>query len=80
MSWVPESPPVNPTPDILSEWLMRQFISLSHTLDMDDLQERNTVPDKPRTGKFYLADGTDWDPGSGQGVYVYYNGTYNYLG
>lgn len=25
------------------------------------------------------ADGTDWDPGSGQGVYAYYNSTWNKL-
>jgi hypothetical protein len=28
-------------------------------------------PDKPRTAQIYYADGTNWNPGSGEGVYVY---------
>jgi len=31
-------------------------------------------PAKPRTGDVRYADGTDWNPGSGEGVY-FYNGT-----
>lgn len=37
------------------------------------------APDKPRDGMVRLADGTRWNPGSGQGVYVYYNNTWNKL-
>ena len=29
---------------------------------------------KPRTGDIRYADGTDWNPGSGEGIY-FYNGT-----
>jgi len=28
-------------------------------------------PDKPRTGQVYYADGTEWDPGSGEGLYYF---------
>ena len=28
-------------------------------------------PDRPREGKVVYADGTDWNPGSGKGLYVY---------
>ena len=31
-------------------------------------------PSKPRTGDIRYADGTDWNPGSGEGIY-FYNGT-----
>jgi len=31
-------------------------------------------PTKPRTGDVRYADGTDWNPGSGEGIY-FYNGT-----
>lgn len=31
-------------------------------------------PPKPRDGDFRYADGSDWDPGSGKGIYAY-NGT-----
>lgn len=44
------------------------------------LDELHVAPTKPRTGVIVLADGTDWNPGSGQGVYCYYNGTWNKLG
>jgi hypothetical protein len=38
------------------------------------------APDKPRVGDIRLADGTSWNPGSGQGFYGYYNNTWNFLG
>jgi len=34
----------------------------------------HTEPSKPRTGDIRYADGTDWNPGSGEGIY-FYNGT-----
>lgn len=37
-------------------------------------------PTKPRDGDFRLADGANWDPGSGQGAYIYYASTWNPLG
>ena len=44
------------------------------------LQELNAAPDRVIEGLTVLADGTNWDPGSGQGVYTYYNATWNKLG
>lgn len=29
------------------------------------------APSKPRSGQFYYADGTTWNPGSGEGLYRY---------
>lgn len=34
------------------------------------IEKRHVVPEKPRFGLFY-ADGSDWDPGSGEGLYRY---------
>ena len=31
----------------------------------------NVAPSKPRAGDVRYADGTNWNPGSGEGVYVY---------
>jgi hypothetical protein len=43
--------------------------------------EKTTVaPSKPREGDVRLADGTNWNPGSGAGVYAYYNGGWHFLG
>lgn len=29
------------------------------------------APAKPRQGDIRFADGTDWNPGSGEGLYIY---------
>jgi hypothetical protein len=41
---------------------------------------RHAAPNKVYDGLTVLADGTDWNPGGGQGVYTYYAGTWNKLG
>lgn len=38
------------------------------------------APLKPREGDIRLADGINWDPGAGAGVYAYYGGAWNKLG
>jgi hypothetical protein len=40
---------------------------------------RHVVPSKPREGMICLADGTDWDPGSGAGLYHYLGAAWNKL-
>lgn len=37
-------------------------------------------PDRPQNGMTALADGTDWNPGLGQGVYTYYAAAWHKLG
>jgi hypothetical protein len=31
----------------------------------------NAEPDKPQVGQIVFADGTNWNPGSGRGLYYY---------
>ena len=38
------------------------------------------APTKPRDGMIRRADGTNWNPGAGQGVYCYYNAAWRLLG
>jgi len=45
-----------------------------------ELETLYAVPSKLYDGLTVLADGTTWNPGSGQGVYTYYAGAWNYLG
>ena len=33
-----------------------------------------------RDGMIVYADGTSWDPGSGEGIYAYYGAAWNFLG
>lgn len=46
------------------------------------LVELHVEPVKKPAGKVLIAaaDGTDWNPGSGQGVYAYYGGAWHLLG
>ena len=40
----------------------------------------NVAPTKPREGDIRLADGTNWNPGSGKGFYGYYGSAWHFLG
>lgn len=56
----------------LAHFLWQEFHRISlETAEVDGilLPERNVEPDKPRNGQIVLADGTNWDPGSGAGFY-----------
>lgn len=38
------------------------------------------APTKPREGMVTGANGTNWNPGAGKGVYCYYTGAWHLLG
>lgn len=44
-----------------------------------ELRPVNAEPNKPREGMIVFADGTDWDPGAGKGVYTYSSGAWSKL-
>jgi hypothetical protein len=44
------------------------------------LDIKNAVPSKPREPSLAFADGTNWNPGSGKGMYCYYGGAWHFLG
>ena len=67
----------------LQDYLEMEFISISRSmLDFRevDLRPSARVPLKPKTGMIVYADGTNWNPGSGAGVYVYMGGVWALLG
>jgi len=43
------------------------------------LDEQTAEPGTPVEGQIAFADGTIWDPGSGQGIYAYYGAAWNKL-
>jgi hypothetical protein len=51
--------------------LEQRISSVVIALARGHLDELHAPPQKPRTGDLALADGTDWNPGSGRGVYWY---------
>jgi hypothetical protein len=44
------------------------------------LTQWNAAPAKPFSGMTVYADGVNWNPGGGEGVYTYYAGAWNRLG
>lgn len=74
----------NLSPEIraLADYLVSELDTLSRSLVETEALESRTVnvePKKPREGMIVIADGTDWDPGSGGGPYVYFGGAWVYL-
>lgn len=69
--------PVNELEDVRLE-----LIKLSHTLNavIDGYKEvRHAEPEKIQDGMVVVADGTDWNPGSGAGLYINLSGTWTKL-
>ncbi len=68
---------------LLKEYIEQQLREVSSGLDLIDnltLVELHAEPTKPRTGMVVLADGTDWNPGSGAGFYGYRGAAWVLLG
>lgn len=60
-------------PKALVEYLNREMPRLAAELNAALAQQMvvyHSPPERPRNGLYY-ADGTNWDPGSGKGVYRY---------
>ncbi len=56
----------------LQKELVKSFNTTENRLDgLNSLSELNVEPVKPVDYKLYFADGTNWNPGSGRGVYCY---------
>lgn len=67
----------------LVEYIQRELLRISIAFEGVKeiaLDELNVEPERPREGMIVLADGTNWNPGSGVGFYGYANGTWAFLG
>lgn len=75
---------LSPDPEMLRRQLDEELTAIERAWgsaeDFFELKELHSAPVKIRLGMVVLADGTDWNPGSGQGVYCYYNSQWNKLG
>lgn len=77
MTYTPAAPPLVDTKDgrRLLEWFQRELATLARA--GNDQQEflylsvLHVAPSKPRAGLIVYADGVDWNPGSGEGLYRY---------
>lgn len=60
----------------LRSFVAQEFQRLALILEANQVEamqlvERHSAPVKPREGLLVFADGTNWNPGTGRGVYVY---------
>lgn len=63
----------------LREELVRVQAAFESVAD-GNLEVTTVAPEKPRDGMVRRADGTNWNPGSGAGVYCYYASSWHFLG
>lgn len=69
--------------EALALYLQEELSLLSQALtavDAIQLPVSHAEPEKPRDGLIVLADGTDWNPGSGAGFYGRSAGAWVFLG
>jgi len=74
-------PPIEP--EELRAFIQEELREIRTSLGLiDNLQlvELHVEPIRPRTGMVVLADGTNWDPGSGAGFYGYRGAAWALLG
>jgi hypothetical protein len=82
MAYEPRDPPIE-IDEIIAEYLiseLREIAAQFRQVEQIRLIELHVAPDKPRNGDIILADGTDFNPGSGAGFYGRSAGTYVFLG
>lgn len=81
---MPKPPPFTGADfDRLKLYLDRAFADIYTQLEHATfvrLPVLHTEPTKLIEGHIVFADGTDWNPGAGKGVYVYYDAAWNKLG
>lgn len=59
-----------PIPD--NTQVQREFQRVAEAFStVHDFDVLHAAPAKPRAGMVRYADGTDWNPGSGEGLYLY---------
>jgi hypothetical protein len=69
----------------LGEYLARELRRIAETFQEPDfaylrIEVMHRPPERAREGLIVAADGVGWNPGSGAGVYAYYNSAWHKLG
>lgn len=77
--YVPRVPTGIDTVEGIRDYLYTEMFEISKAFDNIRfnvvLDELNVAPSKPVDGQLARADGTNWNPGSGAGVYVFKTST-----
>lgn len=73
---------VSTVPEVLA-YVRRELDKVRSSFTMvlpNKIEFRTAAPGKVFEGLTVGADGTNWNPGGGKGVYTYYSGAWNKLG
>lgn len=80
MAYTPEN---SPGLQGLPEYIHREFLRISAEFGLIAegryWEPKARAPDKPREGQIVVADGTNWNPGAGKGVYEFKSGVWSKL-
>lgn len=82
MTYTPGTTPKIDDADDLRKYVEDELKKIAQALNEQiavDLRPVFRAPDRPREGMLVYADGSDWNPGSGEGVYVYKNAAWSPL-
>ena len=62
-------------------WLDKEHIEIASTISLnyEGYEVTHVAPDKLRVGTIKYADGTNWNPGSGEGLYIYKSGGWTFI-
>lgn len=77
MPYLPSKPPPTTSDDgtalafYLEDELSRLAMSLLDDVQAVEVRPAHVAPLRPREGMVVYADGTDWNPGSGEGLYTF---------
>lgn len=77
--YVPAPIPNRPDPAALAQWVLNELKDIANSFKSIDnlrLRIRTAAPAHPQNGMVVYADGTNWNPGAGLGVYAYENGAW----
>jgi hypothetical protein len=75
--------PMPESVDSLAKYIHNELMRVGAVLDTAiarNVEFLAVAPAKPREGVIAGADGTNWNPGAGKGVYAYYTGAWHLLG
>lgn len=72
------------TPDQLPEYVQQELHNVARAfvdpVNFLQLNITTVAPAKPRRGQYYHADGVNWNPGSGEGLYRYSGTSWVFVG
>jgi hypothetical protein len=65
----------------LIRYLFRELTRIGQAFDTitPNAPTLNVAPVRPQEGDMVIADGTNWNPGSGNGLYIYLNSTWTFI-